>query len=65
MLPPETAAAPTRDQSKLVMGIIAGFLAVVTLLGFWGVSRIGSGSGIDLSSNTPRPTVTVTGPRRR
>ena len=62
MLPPETAAAPTRDQSKLVMGIIAGFLAVVTLLGFWGVSRIGSGSGIDLSSNTPRPTVTVTGP---
>jgi hypothetical protein len=62
MLPPETAAAPTRDQSKLAMGIIAGFLAVVTLLGFWGVSRIGSDSGLDLSSNTPRPTVTVTGP---
>jgi hypothetical protein len=59
MLPPETAAAPTRDQSKLVMVIIAGFLAVVTLIGFWGVSRIGS--GMDLSGATPKPTVTVTG----
>ena len=59
MLPPETAAAPTRDQSKLVMVIIAGFLAVATLIGFWGVSRIGS--GMDLSGATAKPTVTVTG----
>ncbi len=59
MLPPETAAAPTRDQSKLVMVIIAGFLAVATLIGFWGVSRIGS--GMDLSGATSKPTVTVTG----
>jgi hypothetical protein len=58
MLPPETAAAPTRDQSKLVMVIIAGFLAVVTLIGFWGVSRIGSGM---VSGATAKPTVTVTG----
>lgn len=62
MLPPETAAAPTRDQSKLVMGIIAGFLAVATVLGFWGVSRIGSNSNLGLTAgNTPRQTVTVTG----
>jgi hypothetical protein len=53
---PETAAAPTRDQSKLVMVIIAGFLAVATLIGFWGVSRIGS--GMDLSGATSKPTVT-------
>ncbi len=62
MLPPETAAAPTRDQSKLALAIIAAFVVVATLIGFWGVSQIGSGSGLDLSGGTPRPTVTVTGP---
>ncbi len=62
MLPPETAAAPTRDQSKLVIGIIAAFLAFATLIGFWGVSQIGSDSGLDLSGPSPKPTVTVTGP---
>lgn len=61
MLPPETADAPTRDQSKLVMAIMAGFLALATLVGFWGVSQIGAGEGIDLSGTAPRPTVTVTG----
>jgi hypothetical protein len=61
MLPPETADSPTRDQSKLVMAIVAGFLALATLVGFWGVSQIGAGEGIDLSGATPRPTVTVTG----
>jgi hypothetical protein len=61
MLPPETAQAPTRDQSKLVLGIIAGFLALVTVLAYIGVSQIGSGTGIDLSGTRPRPTVTVTG----
>ena len=35
------------------------FLVVATLIGFWGVSRIGS--GMDLSGATPKPTVTVTG----
>ncbi|HEY7717214.1 MAG TPA: hypothetical protein VH915_00525, partial [Pedococcus sp.] len=61
MLPPETADSPTRDQSKLVMAIMAGFLALATLIGFWGVSQIGAGEGIDLSGAAPRPTVTVTG----
>lgn len=64
MLPPETAVAPTRDQSKLALAIIAGFVVVATLIGFWGVSQIGSGSGLDLSGATPRPTVTVTGPAK-
>lgn len=64
MLPPETAAAPTRDQSKLALAIIAGFVVVATLVGFWGVSQIGSGSGLDLSGGTPAPTVTVTGPAK-
>ncbi|QGN58654.1 hypothetical protein [Nostocoides sp. HKS02] len=60
LLPPETAEAPTRDQSKLVLVIIAGFLAVVAVLGVWGASLIGSGTHLDLGT-TPRPTVTVTG----
>jgi hypothetical protein len=62
LLPRETAEAPTRDQSKLVLVIIAGFLAVVTVLGFWGASRIGSATHLDLGSQTPKGTVTVTGP---
>ena len=62
MLPLETAAPLTRDQSKLVLAIIAGFLALVTIIGFWGASHIGSGSGLDLGGSAPRTTVTVTGP---
>jgi hypothetical protein len=62
MLRQETAAAPTRDQSKLVLAIIAGFVAVATILGFWGASRIGSGSSLDLGGGTPHTTVTVTAP---
>lgn len=60
LLPPETAQAPTRDQSKLVLAIIGGFLVLVTLLGFWGASRIGSGSSFNFGAPNPRPTVTVT-----
>jgi hypothetical protein len=62
LLPPETAEAPTRDQSKMALAIIAAFVVVATLLGFWGVSQIGSGSGLDLTEGTPRPTVTVKAP---
>jgi hypothetical protein len=62
MLPQETAEAPSRDQSKLVLAIIALFLVVVTVLGFWGASRIGSGTKLDLGGSTPHATVTVTAP---
>jgi hypothetical protein len=60
LLPPETAVAPSRDQSKLVVAILAAFVVVATVLGFWGVSHIGSGSGLDLTGTTPTPTRTVT-----
>ena len=62
MLPPETAEAPTRDQSKIVLAIMAAFLVVVTLFGFWGASRIGSRTDLGLGTKTPRNTVTVTAP---
>ncbi|WP_270887073.1 hypothetical protein [Pedococcus sp. 5OH_020] len=63
MLPPETGAAPTKNQSKLVLLIIAAFLAVATVLGFWGASRIGSNSHLGLGAEpTPRRTVVVTAP---
>jgi hypothetical protein len=61
ILPLETAAAPTRDQSKLVLGIIAAFLIVVTVLGFYGASLIGSTSHLGLGTTPPPTTVTVTG----
>jgi len=62
MLPPETAEAPTRDQSKIVLAIMAAFLVIVTLFGFWGASRIGSKTNLGLGGETPRNTVTVTAP---
>jgi hypothetical protein len=61
MLPPETAAPATRDQSKLVLLIIAAFLVLATVIGVAGASRIGSGSKLDLGGTAPRNTVTVTG----
>jgi hypothetical protein len=62
MLPVGSADTPTRDQSTLVVGIIAGFLVVATVIGFWGVSRIGSKSDLGLTdAPTPQGTVTVTG----
>ena len=61
LLPPETAARPTRDQTKLVLAIIAGFLVLAMLIGAWGVLQIGKGSKIDLGAEpTPSGTVTVT-----
>jgi eukaryotic-like serine/threonine-protein kinase len=63
MLAPDTAEAPSRNQSKLVLAIMATFLVVVTLLGFWGVSHIGSGTHLALGEPpTPRGTVKVTAP---
>jgi hypothetical protein len=59
MLPQETAKT-TRDQSKLVLVIIAGFVVLATVLGFWGASQIGSGTSLDLGGGGG--TVTVTAP---
>ena len=64
MLPQETAAAPTRDQSKLVLLILAGFVVVAMVIGIAGASRIGKNTGPLLGGGEPRPrnTVTVTAP---
>ena len=64
MLPPETADAPTRDQSKLVMAIMAGFLAFATLVGFWGVSQIGAGEASTSRARHRAPRSRSPGPRR-
>jgi hypothetical protein len=62
MLPPETGTPPSRDQSKLVLAIVAAFLVVATVVGWYGASRIGSNTDLGLTGPTSRPTVTVTGP---
>jgi eukaryotic-like serine/threonine-protein kinase len=64
MLSPETGAKPTKDESKLVLLIIAAFLVVATVLGVIGVMQIGKGIKNPLGSDTPKAgsTVTVTAP---
>lgn len=63
MLSAETGTAPTRDQTKVVLVIMAAFLIVATVLGFWGASRIGSNSDLGLGgAPSPKGTVKVTAP---
>jgi hypothetical protein len=62
MLPPETGTAPTRDQSKMVLAIMAGFLVLATIVGVAGASRIGAHTDLGLGDPPTRPTVTVTAP---
>lgn len=63
MLPPETAYAPSRTQSKVVLAIMGAFLIVVMIIGFWGASQIGEHSGLNLGGKpTPKATVEVTAP---
>ena len=44
LLPPEAGRAPTREQSNLVLMIVAGFVALACIIGAVGTSRIGDGS---------------------
>ncbi len=63
MLPAETGSAPSRDQSKLVLAIMAGFLVLAIVIGVVGVSKIGSHSNLGLGNPpTPKGTVKVTAP---
>jgi hypothetical protein len=63
MLSAETGTAPTRDQTKIVLAIMAAFLVVATILAWWGVSQIGSNSDLGLGGTpTPKNTVKVTAP---
>jgi hypothetical protein len=63
MMSADTGTAPTRDQAKVVLAIVAAFLIVATVLGWWGASRIGSHTDLGLGgAPTPRGTVKVTAP---
>lgn len=42
LLPPSAAEPLTKDESRLAIGIIVGFLAVALALGLWGLSRLPS-----------------------
>jgi hypothetical protein len=63
MLSAQTGTAPTRDQTKVVLAIMAAFLLVAALFGAWGASRIGANSDLGLGgAPTPKGTVKVTAP---
>ncbi len=50
----------TKDESKLALGIVAGFLILALVIGIWGVSRIGSNSGGVLGGSAAPATRTTT-----
>ncbi|NYG06945.1 hypothetical protein BJ986_001432 [Phycicoccus badiiscoriae] len=63
LLPAETGAPPTRDQSKFVLAIVAAFLILAIVVGFYGASKIGSNTNLGLGNPpAPRGTVKVTAP---
>ena len=61
MLHQDTAQGGS-DQAKVVLGIVATFLVVVTALGAWGASQIGSGTSLGLGGPSDTATATVTAP---
>lgn len=60
MLPASTAQAPSRDQSKIVVIIVAAFVTLSLLIGYRGVS--GMGDGVSPLGSTPKRTVTASAP---
>jgi len=60
LLPASTAQAPSRDQSKVVVIIVATFVTLSLLVGYCGIS--GMGSGVRPLGSTPKRTVTVSAP---
>ena len=63
MLSADTGLAPTRDQSKIVLAIVAVFLIVAIFFGFLGASKIGSNTNLGLGdAPAPKGTVKVTAP---
>ncbi|SDP53574.1 hypothetical protein SAMN04489867_2823 [Pedococcus dokdonensis] len=63
LLSADRVAPPSRDQTKIVLAIVATFLVVVTVVAAIGASKIGSKSDLGLGgSPTPRGTQTVTAP---
>ena len=51
----------TRDESRVALGIVAGFLLIALVIGIVGVSRIGSQTDLDLGS-APAPATTSARP---
>ncbi len=60
LLPASTAQAPSRDQSKVVVIIVATFVTLSLLIGYRGVQSIGDGTG--QSGSTPPRTVAASAP---
>ena len=61
LLPASTALAPTRDQSKFVLTVVAIFVVVALGIGACNVRNLGN--GISLSADgAPGPTVTASAP---
>jgi len=60
MLPASTAQAPSRDQSKIVVIIVATFVALSLIVGYFGLQSIGQ--GVRQPGAAPKGTVTVTAP---
>jgi eukaryotic-like serine/threonine-protein kinase len=67
---PMVPAEPlTKDESRLALGIVAGFLILALVIGIWGVSRIGRNSDFSLggpptraASAQPSPSVPSASP---
>jgi hypothetical protein len=59
LLPASTALPPSSAQSKMVMVVVAAFVALALFIGYRGLVGLGGGS---LGASTPRRTVTVTAP---
>jgi len=60
LLPASTAQAPSRDQSKVVVTIVATFVVLSLLVAYCGARSLGSGT--NPASSTPQRTVTVNAP---
>ncbi len=60
MLPASTAQAPSQDQSKIVVIIVATFVALSLIVGYFGLQSIGQ--GVRQPDAAPKGTVTVTAP---
>jgi eukaryotic-like serine/threonine-protein kinase len=60
LLPASTAQAPSRDQSKLVVTIVATFVALSLLVAYCGTRTLGQ--GITLPGSTPQRSVTASAP---
>ena len=60
MLPASTAQAPSQDQAKIVVIIVAAFVSLSLLVGYCGVQSIGESTGP--ASSTPKGAPTTSAP---